>query len=876
MARKRSPGIVSRLVALVLFPTAAFTAVTAMLLVDRRTTVNESAEVTASADELASWQSVRIGAFDERVVTSTVLRSNAAGYSVEASKLLLGFDLAKRRDEGRRSLDQALAALPDQHLIDTTELAGIRARADAGAITDSEFTAYFERIDRSVNGKAAEITGRLSDCVKVMGSNDEIQNALTGVVQSSESVRYAATAFDDYSLAILSLTDSVVARARLGSAMTRFEMTQRSIGEVAIGDLKAAFEKVQTSDSLAVLDASWTEVLTTIASGGTPSPLGLPKVAQSMMGTYSLLGEQSRAAQSSLRAAAATVSQEATDSYRFWIYVVGITTFVTLAAAMFVGRRIVHPLRRLSSVARQVVDGDLDVEALMGQGPAEVSMAMGAFNDLVGNLRLIEDQALALASTDFEADALRQSVPGRLGDSLRESVQTLSASVREREHLQVELSHQAAHDGLTGLLNRTALVESLDAALARCRRHGSLLAVYFVDLDHFKRANDTYGHQVGDLVLRTAAERMTEIVRKGDVVARLGGDEFAIVSESAVGPAEAVQLGHRLIQAMTEPFVFDQTRVSIGASVGVAFSFDAVEGPLDLLAKADIAVYQSKQKGRGRVELFDGQLQQQMIEAGEIEAALREALEREELELHYQPVWNNDGRRLWGAEALIRWDRPGLGMQSPSIFIPIAESSPLIIAIDRWVMRKAMKACARWHRELDAHDLSVSVNVSGRHLLTPEFVDDVAAALAESGVEPSWITLEVTETVLLTDLNFVAVQLAKVRDLGVRVSIDDFGTGYTSLAHLRFLPVDTIKIDRSFIAAMEEARDRSLVQMVVDLGRALDVTIVAEGVETPEQLAALRRLGCDKVQGYLLGRPMTEAAFGDQIRAEVHGAVRAS
>ena len=400
--------------------------------------------------------------------------------------------------------------------------------------------------------------------------------------------------------------------------------------------------------------------------------------------------------------------------------------------------------------------------------------------------------------------------------------------------------------------------EFLEQALARCGRSGQPLAVLFIDLDDFKRANDTHGHAVGDAILKQIAQRMTQTARRGDFLARLGGDEFLVIAEGIGDGAEASAIGARLIHAASQPIDVNDLRVSVSACVGITFALDAAaEEPSQLLARADLAVYRAKRAGHARVEVYDESMQQALIARAELEQALHATLDRdgEDLSLQYQPVIDATSGKLSSVEALVRWNRTGKTCQ-PDEFIPIAEQSDLIIRLDCWVLATALAQQQRW-RHAGLGEISIAVNISGRHLLSGQLTDHVSEALSASQVKPTQLILELTETVLLTDLPTVALEMQRLRSLGIRMSIDDFGTGYTSLAHLQHLTVDEIKIDRSFVQQLPDGRDSSLVRMVTELAHHLGVSIVAEGVETDEQLTALHEIGCDSLQGFLIGRPLT-------------------
>jgi diguanylate cyclase (GGDEF)-like protein len=459
---------------------------------------------------------------------------------------------------------------------------------------------------------------------------------------------------------------------------------------------------------------------------------------------------------------------------------------------------------------------------------------------------------------------------------LESSVALLSGSIVERDQLQTHLAHEATHDSLTGVANRPAAIAGIAAAMVRSARSGAATAVLFVDLNEFKAVNDSHGHEIGDEVLRQAATRMSAVLRAGDFLARLGGDEFVIVAEAAtaVAGAVAVELAHRVLDTLAAPMYIAGAVVVIGAAIGIALSLDGPEEPLRLLARADAAMYRAKGHETSAVELFDADLQRQMIERKDIETALAAALADPDgggLTLVYQPVISAHHDALIGVEALIRWQRPGHHrILAPAAFIPIAEATTLIIELDRWVLQQATMQLAAWAEQPELAHLWVSVNISGRHLLSHQLPTHITAALQQSQIDPRRLGIEITETVLLTDLIAAAHQLEIIRGLGINVAIDDFGTGYTSLAHLQHLPIDTIKIDRSFTAQLDTPRGYSLVQMIADLGHAIGGDVTAEGVETPGEQAALQAIGVDHLQGHHLSPPITPAALAIWAREGIH------
>jgi diguanylate cyclase (GGDEF)-like protein len=432
----------------------------------------------------------------------------------------------------------------------------------------------------------------------------------------------------------------------------------------------------------------------------------------------------------------------------------------------------------------------------------------------------------------------------------------LVAEMKERQVLQEHLAHQAAHDPLTELANRARMLELIEAALHRGQRGGTQVGLLFIDLDYFKIVNDTLGHRAGDDVLRTAADRMRDLVRAGDTVGRLGGDEFVVLLEPLTNPPEVGVLAARLITAISAPMTISDREVTIGASIGVAVTADGSTDANQLLHHADVAAYRAKAGGRGRAELFDDALRRELEERAGLEAAIRAGLAADEFLLHYQPVIELRTGDVSGYEALVRWQRPEHGLVPPDSFIPTAEQSTLICDIDRWVLEQATAQLAEWTR-FDPHrfaDISMAVNISGRHLASPDIVTDVAAALEAAGVPATRLVLEITETVLVDEPTATA-HLRALRALGVSISIDDFGTGYTSIGQLQHLHVDILKIDRSFTGSSSPGT-RELVTLMINAGHAFGLHVVAEGIEQGEQLGPLMEMACDSAQGYYFARPL--------------------
>jgi diguanylate cyclase (GGDEF)-like protein len=536
----------------------------------------------------------------------------------------------------------------------------------------------------------------------------------------------------------------------------------------------------------------------------------------------------------------------------------------SVAGAGALGRSVSRSLRLLSGQATRVSEGSL-VEVEVG-GPREVRTVSAALGAAVGSLRRIQAQAQAVARGDLTDGVLDESLPGPLGEVVHASVLEIVNAVRQREELQYALAHQATHDPLTGLPNRAQALTLVTSALHRGLRSGDMTGLLFVDLDGFKAVNDNHGHASGDVVLQEVARRLHSAVRPGDEVCRLGGDEFVVLVEQVHVERDLLELAERLISAVSRPVAVGGRAVRVGASVGVAVSRDGGADADVLFAEADTAAYRAKGRGRGRAEMFDDRLRAQLAERAELEAAIAHGLEHGEMQLHYQPVIDVGTGRLRGYEALVRWQRPGVGMVPPDHFIPVAEGSGLICDVDRWVLHEATRQLAEWRRCSAGTDPepTIAVNISGRHLADRRVVTDVSDALAASDLPAYLLVVEVTETVLVSDP--VAIDhLAALRSMGVGIAIDDFGTGYTSIGQLGTMPVDTLKIDRSFIASAEPGH-RELVALMIRAAHTFGLTVVAEGVEEPAQLAELKAQSCDQAQGYLLYRPMPPADLAALLR----------
>ena len=562
-------------------------------------------------------------------------------------------------------------------------------------------------------------------------------------------------------------------------------------------------------------------------------------------GAVQLLAERSAAAESDSRLA---------------LVVVLLLAVATIVVALIVARNIARPLHHLRDRAELIGNGELSSEPLPIEGPSDVRQVTSSMNDMAVTLAGIDDHMHALATSDIESDRRLADLPGQVGASMRDSMERVAALTRRLRASEAQLTEEARIDNLTGLPNRFAVLEHLGLRTEHARDRGQALegvGVMFLDVDGFKSVNDSHGHAVGDVVLREIGRRLAGAIRPADFVARLGGDEFLVIVGDSADHQALSSFGHRLISAIEQPYEVGDQLFAVSASVGVTI-VTSDDDALAAIERADAAVYQAKRRGRRRVEMFDEELQASIEHQAELELALRRAIQQDELSIHLQPLADLRTGLPSGAEVLVRWDRPGLGVLPPAEFIPIAERSGLIVDLERWVLLAACRRLAAWRATGVGDGLRLAVNISGRHLIEGDVITALDEAIAVTGADASALTIELTESHLLDDVDRAIDVLSALRDRGVCIAIDDFGTGYSSMTYLQKLPVDVVKIDRSFVSrATSNEFDATVIESVVTIGRALSLRVVTEGIETAEQLDHVAGAGCVDGQGYLLARPMS-------------------
>jgi len=440
------------------------------------------------------------------------------------------------------------------------------------------------------------------------------------------------------------------------------------------------------------------------------------------------------------------------------------------------------------------------------------------------------------------------------------------SDITERKQAEERVRHLAHYDALTDLPNRTLFHDRLQQALIQAQRENSRVAVMFIDLDRFKVINDTLGHNVGDLLLQAVAQRLTNCVRQGDTVCRQGGDEFVILLPKISHAEDAALVAQKILESVARPFYLDKHELHISSSIGISFFPNDGVTSEALMKNADVAMYRAKELGRNNYQFYLADMNARSFERLALETSLRRAIEHHELELYYQPLIEAGAGKVIGMEALVRWNHPDLGLVHPAQFIPLAEETGMIISIGEWVLRSACSQARAWHKEGYA-PLRVSVNLSARQFRQVDFVGSVRKILFETDFDPHNLELEVTESMLMHNIEENILILDELKAMGISIAVDDFGTGYSSLNYLKRLPIDTLKIDRSFVGDINVNHDdAAIVDAIISLAQSLSLRVIAEGVENPEQQAFLEAHRCDEMQGYLFSHPLPAAQFTELLK----------
>jgi diguanylate cyclase (GGDEF)-like protein len=799
----------------------------------------------------------------ERIPASTMSSAEAFKVPVEMVSVFLGFDPMVETVKARAAVDRLMVS-PSPDLVSIRkDLLRARAAVDA-KLPRSVVFEFFSRVADRLKSLAEVELGMLKQSMYGF-EGDRL------VTRSSLALLGAHDALKQYGNGTLDLFEMMQAPGEAREERRNLAVDEFAVeSALRVVDLNAGPNTLRVSKQLQH-DASVRQAMVDVREKLQKPPvnigLNLMKTAALFSGRLKaglLYTDLLRTSADEARAIAQEAQQAARKKVETTVLAIAVLSFASIGLALAIARRISNPLKSLAKKADRIGQGTLDEQSLPERGAREVVTVTRAVNELEKIIRTLDKQTSALASGTLDCVALSEPLPGRLGQSVEATMERLSVSIRNREDLQNRLQHQADHDALTALPNRKAVIESLTSALSRSRRRGEPVAVLFIDLDGFKRANDVHGHLFGDAVLQECAVRLRDSMRAGDLVGRLGGDEFVMVCEGLESAEEALRLAERSISLLSRPIETHNRLCLIGASVGVAMDLDGHATASDLLRDADLAMYRAKTLGRGRAELFDEAARIEITKRAALEEAIPQAIEQNEFFLEYQPVVHveHDGsHRLVSAEALLRWQRPGFGLVSPSDFIPSLESSPRIADVGRWVLGAGLSELRRFQSRSELGELSVALNIAARHLMAPSIVCDVRSAIESAEIPAGFVTVEITETSLLDDTTVAITHMSQLRELGVRIAIDDFGTGFTSINQLGILPIDILKIDASFVRGLSDPKQRSIVAMMIGVGETLGLTVLAEGVETTEEANTLVAMGCRNHQGFLYSRSLTSEAF---------------
>ena len=517
---------------------------------------------------------------------------------------------------------------------------------------------------------------------------------------------------------------------------------------------------------------------------------------------------------------------------------------------------------------------------ILALGAPVIFILYFTYHKYLNEIKSTSAQAEQAERERAEAESARAEAERERAEQAERHVEELSRHIAEQERISVQLQeskdhfrHAAFHDALTNLPNRALLAENLKFVIERAKQHEDYqFAVLFLDLDRFKNVNDSLGHSIGDQLLITMARRLESCIREVDMVARLGGDEFAILLDGIPSQAEATNMAQRIQEKLLSPFNLSGHEVFTSTSIGIAVSSTGYDDPENMLRDADTAMYRAKAQGKACYEVFDKGMHTHAVYVLQMENDLRRAIDREELRVYYQPIVSLENGQLAGFEALIRWQHPERGFINPADFIPLAEDTGLIVPLGLWILKRACQQLCQWQWQSAANrSLFMSVNLSGKQVAQPDLVENIRDILEETHVDAKHLKLEITESAVMENAEMAARLLKRLKALGVQLSIDDFGTGYSSLSYLHRFPVNTLKIDRSFVGRIGEAAENiEIVRTVISLAENMGMEVVAEGVETLSQLTQLRKLKCQYGQGYLFSRPVDADSVSEWISKKPH------
>lgn len=845
------------LLVVVLVPLVGFAATAASSARQANRTATAADELRSAASSVATFTSLQAALYVEHFWAGASDAIRQLGVDPSAMGPVLGYEPTAELTAARRQVDERVETGVDP------QLDALLAEARTDGISPRGQRGPYGQAERHIDDQIHTALDQLNDATSRIAGTDDLSQA-AGVLVATVDVRRQVFLLTANLFGARFPDEAVTADPRIGLIATQagyresWNRLQSLVGdqEPMAGMLRTVQADPRNVALMRSVDAAVASILGPTASAADPTmQLAVADFADALAVLGNYVQVVSEASQQVVETGSA-VAQRAEDD-RTQVYVtLGIVTALTIVTLAVVGRWIVGSIDGIAVSANAMNEGDLDQSAPV-RGPREVRAAAVALNSAASHLRSAEHQALALAGAGLGADGAVApvAVPGALGRAMQVAMASLADSVQEREELRRRLQHDALHDGLTGLPNRTSIVAGLEAAL-RDRVPGTArVAVFFIDCDGFKLVNDQHGHAAGDRVLCAIADRILDSVRAGDLVGRLGGDEFVVVADPIHGEQEARALAGRIRAAVRRPIETEASVVTPAVSIGVALSGDGAT-PARLLHDADLAVYEAKALGSGAIEVCTDVLRRASDDRQSVEVELRDAIETDRLRLHFQPIVAAGDERPVSVEALVRWPEGLVPQRTPGDFVAVAERSDLIVQLDRWVIERTIAVLGESETPLGRMGAAASVNLSARHASTRPFAAPILESLDRHAVAPHRLVVELTESALLADVDHVVSQLRQLRDRGVRVAIDDFGTGYTSLSLLHRLPVDTLKLDRAMTAQLARPEVAAVVRLIVDTAHLIGMSVVAEGVETRRQADELVELGVDLLQGFLFAHPM--------------------
>ena len=863
-------SLTSRVILVFLVPTLVLGAFAAGEVRHLRSTARDAEVMHHSVELLQVAQRLSVPLVVEHGAAYALIAAEQEGVSNRLGELLSGPNTVRTIATARVMLDAALHDLGEQfsefELADGSTI-GERVAA-ASAALDAARAAFDDRaavdIEQSyglVALLALDIDATTDRAMAGAASTPELAQANSQVQTFEAAMQWGATMLGP-------IVDSAI-YGNAGDALTRevaasgaFTAALTHLRGILPADRAAELDALTTSESFVTAGAVESAWVSSVGAAGpgfesiAASPAAVDAIgrlyearANALLELYAY-GERFLGEQAGL---AGELSSGESDQERvalIWIWVAAGGSILLLGLVL---TSTLLPLRALDRHTRLVREGDLAIDPTRPSGPSDIRSLTTTFNEMIVTLRAFDAQVGRLARGDTAID---DSLPGPLGATMRESVRRLAEVTDQLHRSEAAASLQARTDALTGLANRTAVLEHLEAMAATARATGRPGAIVYLDLDGFKNVNDTHGHAAGDRILRDIGERLRQAC-PNDEVARMGGDEFIVLLDQADGIERVAAFAARLIRLVEEPCeARDAQTFSLTASAGITLC-DGTCSPLEAVARADSAVYRAKEKGRSRVECFDEQLAAELEAHSEMALVMRHGLDSGEFTLVFQPIVELATLRPVAVETLLRWTLADGRSVGPAEFIPIAERSGVISAIDDWVIDHALAVRRQWAADPITSDIRVGVNISGRHLSDSSLAARLAERCAAFGVDPASMGVEITETYLMENAARSRVVVDALRALGVGVAIDDFGTGYSSMSSLHELDADTIKIDQTFVEGLtRSSTDRTIVELVMRLADSLGMKVVAEGVDTQEKLDHLVSLGCRYAQGFHLAMPM--------------------